>query len=110
MKSRAYVFLLLPLLFAGGDVAADTYKCVVAGKSVYSDVPCASTSVRVDASSDNVNGMQKREAEIINQSNRRQLSELEYRSAVERNSSGKALIVESAMSPQSQPSARGRNR
>ena len=103
--------LFVPWVFASLDVVADTYKCVVAGKSVYSDIPCASSSARVDASADKVSRGQKLEAEVINQGNRRQLSELQYRAAVDRNTPGRILVVEPDPAPTSaQPNSRWRYR
>ena len=103
MRLQSRWVLFFPLVFATMGVAADTYKCAVAGKSVYSDIPCASSSARVDASTDKVSRGQRAEADVVNQSNRRQLAELEYRAAVDRNTPGKILVVEPAATPASSP-------
>jgi hypothetical protein len=111
MRFKSKWVLFVPLVFASLDVAADTYKCVVAGKSVYSDIPCAGGSARVDASTDKVSRGQRYEADVVNQSNRRQLSELQYRASVDRNTPGKLLVVEpDASQVNSQPNNRGRYR
>lgn len=103
--------LALLFVFAGQSAVADTYKCVIGGKSVYSDVPCANSSARVDAATDKVSRGQKLEAEVVNQTNRRQLSELEYRAAIDRNTPGKVLVVEpSTPTTNAQPYGRGRYR
>jgi len=111
VQLRSKWVLSVPLIFSVLNVAADTYKCSVAGKSVYSDIPCAASSARVDASTDKVSRGQKQEAEVVNQSNRRQLSELEYRSAVERNTPGKVMVFDPGTTATgSPPNSRGRYR
>jgi hypothetical protein len=84
-------------LFSGAW--AGTYKCVVGGKNVYSDLPCAGNSARVDASTDSVSRQQRSEAERINHGNRSQLSDLERQATVDRYTPRQAMILESPVAP-----------
>lgn len=85
--------VLVPLACACFGAAAETYKCAKGGQTVYSDQPCASTATRVDEAADQVSRAQRRQAEAVNQSNRRQLSELEYQAARDRYTARKVTAV-----------------
>lgn len=73
--------LLTVLLVASFSASAQTYKCLQGGKPVFSDTPCAGDASRVDQHSDGVSRDQRRQAEMVNQKNSNQLSELEYNAA-----------------------------
>ena len=73
--------LWLPLALTCLSAGAQTYKCVQGGKTTFSDLPCAASANRVDQHVDGVSREQRYQAEIINQRNARQLSELEYNAA-----------------------------
>lgn len=49
-----HVLIYTMLLVAATSAQADTYKCMVNGRPVYSDVPCAANARRADALEDNV--------------------------------------------------------
>lgn len=86
------------------DAGADTYKCTQAGKTVISDTPCAAGASKVDQSTDKISRSQKLQAEVINQRNRVQLSELEYKAARDKNIRGGVAILPGE--PETQPSPR----
>jgi uncharacterized membrane protein YcjF (UPF0283 family) len=90
------------------DAGADTYKCSQAGKTVISDIPCAAGASKVDQSTDTISRRQKLEAEVINQRNRTQLTELEIKAARDRNIRGSVAII--SAEPDTQSVQRGRYR
>lgn len=93
MKKLIKVMVLVPLACICLDAAAETFKCVKEGKTVYSDLPCASTAARVDDMSDKVSRVQRRQADDVNRQNRQQLSELEYQAARDRYTPRKITAV-----------------
>jgi len=99
---------LLILVHTSAEVVADTYRCSVAGKTVISDIPCASGASKVDQSSDHVSRSQKLQAELVDRRNNTQLTELEYKAARDRNIRGGILILPGE--PTSQPTSTRRNR
>lgn len=84
---------LLLLIHLSSNACADTYRCSQAGKTVISDVPCASGASKVDQSTDKVSRSEILQAEFVNQRNRSQLSELEYKAAQDRNVRGGLAIL-----------------
>ena len=98
---------LLPLVGLCLNVQAETYKCTQGGKTVFSDIPCKGGANRVDQGTDQVERSQKRQAELVNQKNRTQLSELEYRAARDRNVRGGYSVIDS-MNPSDSPQPRRR--
>jgi len=87
--------LVLGLMSCGSVVAvAETYRCTNGGKTVISDIPCAPGAGRVDAQSDAVSREQRRQAELVDTKNRRQLSEIEYHNTRERNYRGGVYVLE----------------
>ena len=106
MKVIAGFLILVPVYCVSLDAVADTYKCSKGGQTVFSDVPCAPGASRVDAHTDNVSREQRRQAEILNENNRGQLSEPEYRAARERNYRGGVYVLESDPAPGSSSSNR----
>jgi hypothetical protein len=91
-------FVRLSLLSLFGlclNVQAETYKCTQSGKTVFSDSPCMAGASRVDQGTDQVGRSQKRQAELVDQKNRTQLSELEYRAARDRNVRGSYNVIDS---------------
>lgn len=56
-------------------------------------MPCVAGASRVDQSTDKVSRDQRRQAESVNQSNRGQLAELEYRAARDQNVRGGVYIL-----------------
>jgi hypothetical protein len=84
---------VLLLVHIAVDAVAGTYKCTQAGKTVISDVPCAAGASKVDQSSDHVSRSQRLQAEVVNQRNQSQLSELEYKAARDRNVRGGIAIL-----------------
>jgi ribosomal protein L29 len=99
---------LLMLIPVSVGAVADTYRCSISGKTVISDTPCASKASKVDQSSDQVSRSQKLQAELVNQRNQSQLSELEYKAARDRNVRGGIAILPGE--PISQPSSNRRSR
>lgn len=69
-------WLLMALLAAPGLAVAQTYKCNIGGKFVYSDAPCSGPGSRVDASGPD----QRAEIEAL----RRALSEKQQLQRIER--------------------------
>lgn len=106
IKWIARMSVLVLVCCISQNVAADTYKCSKGGQTVFSDVPCAPGANRVDAHTDTVSREQGRQAEIVNERNRGQLSELEYRAARERNFRGGVYILGSDAAPGGSPSYR----
>lgn len=90
--------LLLSMISFSLNVQAETYKCTQGGKTVFSDLPCMAGASRVDHGTDQINRSQKRQAELVDQKNRTQLSELEYRAARDRNVRGSYSIIDSTNS------------
>jgi len=86
--------LLTVLLVASLSASAQTYKCLQGGKPVFSDIPCAGDASRVDEHSDGVSRDQRRQAEIVNQKNSSQLSELEYNAARNRYNRGGVQVLQ----------------
>lgn len=86
--NRLYHLPLLALLSLSLSAQAETYKCSQGGKTVISDIPCMAGARRVDQSADQIERSQKRQAELVHQRNKSQLSELEYRAARDRNVKG----------------------
>lgn len=78
---------------------AETFRCQSAGKTIYSDIPCAANSARVDSSGDKVSRSQKLQAEIVDRQNHDQLSELQYRAARTRQTPASIYILNSANPP-----------
>ncbi len=74
----------------------------------FSDTPCAAGANRVDEGADKVSREQRRQAESINQGNRGQLAELEYRAARDRNARGGVYILNSEPVPPSTYNRRSR--
>lgn len=97
MKSLIYKATTLLLALVCFNAAADTFKCVRDGKTVYSDVPCAANAARVDARSDSISRSQRMQAEGVYRNNRSQLSELEYQNAYNRSYLGQGNVVESSV-------------
>lgn len=85
------------------SVQAETYKCNQGGKTVFSDTPCMTGAGRVDHQTDQVERSQKRQADLVHQKNRTQLSELEYRAARDRNVPGSYSIIDSMNSGEPRP-------
>jgi hypothetical protein len=106
MKRIIGVLVLVSVSCISLNVGADTYKCSKGGQTVFSDVPCAPGANRVDANTDAVSREQGRQAEIVNERNRGQLSELEYRAARERNYRGGVYILGSETAPGNSPAYR----
>lgn len=104
------ILVLLSLCYFSRSVVAETYKCSKGGQAVFSDVPCASGASRVDAHSDVVSREQRRQAEIIHERNRGQLSELEYRAARERGFRGGVYILGSDSAPTTSTTSSRRSR
>lgn len=99
--------LLNCLLFLNVSITnAETFKCVQNGKSIISDSPCMLGAARVDQIGDNVTQEQRRQAEVVNYRNRRQLAELEYKAAQDRASRGGIGIYESPQPSTSLPPRR----
>ena len=90
------------------DAGADTYRCSQGGKTVISDIPCASGARKVDQAADQISRSQSLEAEVVHQHNRVQLTELEYQAARDRNVRGKVSILPAPTDPE--PSSRRRYR
>lgn len=94
------------LVFSTGSAMAETYKCQTDGKTTYSDIPCAAKSTRVDSASDKVSKSQKLQAEIVDQKNHNQLSDLQYQAARTRQTPASIYILNSANSPPPNTSSR----
>lgn len=92
---------LLPLLCSWTAAEADTYKCIQGGKTVFSDIPCVAGANRVDQGADQVSREQRRQTEVVNHKNARQLSELEYNAARNRGYQGGAMVVPTDPAPSS---------
>lgn len=92
---RRRMAVILPLCCFCLAASADTYRCVKGGQVHFSDTPCAAGANRVDQNTDKVSREQRRQAESVNQENRGQLAELEYRAARERNLRGGVYILNS---------------
>lgn len=107
---RSLLFALL--VSAAFSTSAETYKCVQAGKTIFSDTPCASGASRVDQNSDGVSKDQRRQAELVNQKNNTQLYELESRAAQGRYQRNSVQVWQGDTAPSNQDNnARGyRNR
>ncbi len=87
--------LVLGLMSCGSVVAAaETYRCTKGGQTVISDAPCAPGAGRVDDRSDAVSREQRRQAELVDMKNRRQLSEIESHNARERSYKGGVYVLE----------------
>jgi len=87
--------LVLGLMSCGSVVAAaETYRCTKGGQTVISDAPCAPGAGRVDDRSDAVSREQRRQAELVDIKNRRQLSEIESHNARERSYKGGVYVLE----------------
>lgn len=93
MTRYARISLWLPLALGCLAADAETYKCVQGGKTTFSDTPCAAGASRVDQHSDGISREQRRQADIINQKNASQLSELEYNAARNRYQRGGGVQV-----------------
>lgn len=72
---------------------AETFRCQKNGQTVFSDLPCAAGAARVDVGTDRVSRTQRMQAEVVDQRNRRQLSELEYNAAQARNYHGGVIVA-----------------
>lgn len=77
---------------------AQTYKCLQGGKTVFSDVACPGGG-RVDQRSDAIDRDQRRQAELVDQKNRSQLAELEYRAARDRHQRVGGYNIIDSMNP-----------
>ncbi|UCV03682.1 DUF4124 domain-containing protein [Dechloromonas denitrificans] len=105
--NRFVCLSLLSLFLFALNVQADTYKCTQGGKTVFSDTPCMAGAGRVDDQADQINRSQKRQAELVHEKNRTQLSDLEYRAARDRNVKGGYNVIDS-MHPGDAPQIRRR--
>lgn len=105
--NRFVYFSLMSVLGLGLNVQAETYKCSQGGKTVFSDMPCMVGASRVDQQTDQIERSQKRQAELVHQKNRTQLSELEYRAARDNNARGNYQII-GGMPSSETPQARRR--
>lgn len=69
MQRKLLLVTAALLYMATGAANAETYKCSQNGKTVYSDLPCATNAARVDYSADRVTADQRRQAEIVHLKN-----------------------------------------
>lgn len=99
MQAKRFILLNSLLFLNISGINAETFKCTQNGKSIISDSPCMLGAARVDQISDKVTQEQRRQAEIVNYRNRRQLAELEYKAAQDRPSRGGAAIYENPPPP-----------
>ncbi len=76
-----YLFLVALLLSV--EASAQAYKCVVNGKSVYSDVPCSANARNVSAMHDYVPAEQQLDRARVNSRERRQLGAVETEKAID---------------------------
>ena len=76
-----YLFLVALLLSV--EVSAQAYKCVVNGKSVYSDVPCAIDARNVGAMQDRVTVDQQIDRARANSKEKHQLNNIEQEKAID---------------------------
>lgn len=88
------------------NVNAETFKCTQNGKFIISDTPCMAGASRVDTTSDAVSQEQRRQAEQVNQRNRRQLSELEHKAAQDRATRGSLAVFDNTLPSQTPPQRR----
>ena len=100
------IWLAALLVVGSGLAVAETYKCQTDGKTNYSDIPCAARSARVDSASDKVSRSQKLQAEVVDQQNRNQLSDLQYQAARTRQTPASIYILNSANAPVTSASSR----
>ena len=100
--------LAAALLFAstGPDAIGETFKCQNKGKVTYADTPCSARGARVDSASDKVSQVQRLQAEVVNQQNRNQLSELQYQAARSRQTPASIYILNSTNAPTGSTSLR----
>lgn len=66
------------------QVASQTYKCTVGGKTIYADAPCAANAKSVGALEDRVSRQQQLERQAVIRSERGQLGGIEADSAAEK--------------------------
>lgn len=99
MRIRIGCILALTACLLAGHAAAATYKCMQAGKTIISDLPCAADASRVDYQADRVSRGQVRQAEAQHMRNHAQLRELEYKAERDRRTPGGMLVVPGPTSP-----------
>lgn len=91
-----HVFGLVVLIAVTPIANAQTYKCVVGGKSVYSDSPCSQTAARVDADTDRVTEQQRQERASLSSKERQQRNAIERRDEAEYQARNRALAAQEA--------------
>jgi len=91
MRKTLLILLCLPI-FAN----AQTYKCVVGGKSVYSDAPCSQSAARVDADTDRVTEQQRQDQARLSAKERQQRNAIERRDEAEYQARNRALAAQEA--------------